>query len=148
MPFTLTDLSCGASGRSSGAELSGTPGPQPARRCEQVHPDTVVVDRLTAFLNRDPEPSGADALELMSLLIHGSGRPLLAETWPVEATVSEDRYGIPTATVTAGHYQVRVVQATDDAGDLRVEITDDDGDDVGLAVTVNGRRVLGPMPCT
>jgi hypothetical protein len=113
-----------------------------------VHPDTAIVDELTAFLNRDPEPSGADAVELMSSLIAGSGRPLLTETWPLEAQVSEDRYGIVTATVTAGPYTIRVRQPADGTADLRIEVDSEDGDDYGLAIAVNGRAVLDPMTFT
>jgi hypothetical protein len=113
-----------------------------------AHPDTVIVDALTAFFNRESEPSGADAVELMCALIAASGRPLLTETWPVQADVEEDRYGIATATVHVGPYTVRVGQPADGGGDLRVEVVSDDGDDYGLAIAVNGRAVLDPMTFT
>jgi len=122
--------------------------PNDEDRGEDRHPDTAIVDAVAAFLNRDPEPSGADALELMSLLVEGSGRPLLPGTWQIDAQVTEDRYGIATATVTAGAYTIRIRQLADRSGDLRVDVVSADGDDYGLAVTVNGRRVLDPMPCT
>ena len=116
------------------------------------HPDTVLVDQLTAFLNREHEPSGADLLEYLSLLIDGSGRPVLQETWEFTTDLSEDRHGLLTATITAGSYTIRVTQPTDKSGDLTVTITsadhDDDRDDFGLAITIDGRSVLDPMTCT
>lgn len=113
------------------------------------HPDTVLVDTLTGFLNRDSEPSGADAVALMMHLIDGSGRPLHTQpTDDVGAEVTEDRYGLYTAVVTVGDVTVRVYQPTDGTADLRVAITTGDGDDYGLAVTVDGRPVLDAMPCT
>ena len=116
------------------------------------HPDTVLVDRLTAYLNREPEPSGADTLEYLSLLIDGSGRPLLSETWEFTTDLREDRHGLVTATITAGRYTIRVAQIHDRSGDLAVTITSADNpadrDDSGLALTVYGRPVLDPMTCT
>jgi hypothetical protein len=116
------------------------------------HPDTVLVDRLTAYLNREHEPSGADTLEYLSLLIDGSGRPLLSETWEFTTDLSEDRHGLTTAAITAGSYTIRVAQMPDRSGDLAVTITSADNvadrDDYGLAITVDGRPVLEPMTCT
>lgn len=121
-------------------------------RATVQHPDTVLVDRLTAYLNREQEPSGADTLEYLSLLIDGSGRPLLSETWEFATDLSEDRHGLVTATVTAGSYTIRVAQTPDSSGDLTLTITsadnDADRDDYGLAITVDGRSVLDPMTCT
>lgn len=119
---------------------------QPQPGSGQRHPDTLIVDQLTALLNRHPEPSGADAVALLCQLIAGSGRPLLAETWLIEVDSTEDRYGIAIATVTAGPYLIRVSQATDGTAELRVDIAVEDGDDHGLAITVNGRSVLDPVP--
>jgi hypothetical protein len=124
-------------------------GPQSPQR----HPDTDIVDELTAYLNSTADPSGGDVVELVCQLIAGSGRPLLsAETWDVTAEVSEDRYGLVTATVTAGPYTIRVFQPTNGPADLQVAITSGDGeadrDDWGLAVSVDDRPVLDPMPNT
>ncbi|WP_433616830.1 hypothetical protein ACQP2P_15960 [Dactylosporangium sp. CA-139114] len=116
------------------------------------HPDTCIVDELTAYLNSTTDPSGADVVSLLSQLITGSGRPLLNETWDFTADVSEDRHGLLTGTVTAGPYTIRVTQPTTGIGDLHVAITsaatDTDRDDWGLAVTVDDRPVLDPMTCT
>ncbi len=82
----------------------------------------------------------------------GSGRPLLAETWEFTTDLREDRHGLFTATITAGPYTVRVAQTTDGTGELTVAITSAgdiaDRDDYGLAITVDGRPVLDPMPMT
>ncbi|GAA4259866.1 hypothetical protein [Dactylosporangium darangshiense] len=116
------------------------------------HPDTVLIDELTAYLNSTHEPSGGDVVDLLDQLIAGSGRPLLNEAWDVTAEVSEDRYGLLTATVTAGPYTIRVAQPTSGPADLHVAITSSDTeadrDDWGLAITVDDRPVLDPMPCT
>lgn len=113
-----------------------------------LHPDTILVDRLTAWLNSQDEPSGGDAMELLCSLIADSGRPLLSQTWEVTAEVDYGRYGIATGVVTAGDYTMQVAQPDGDHADLVVEILTDDGDDFGLAVVVNGRTVLEAMPCT
>ncbi|MEV1109135.1 hypothetical protein AB0I95_10825 [Micromonospora sp. NPDC049751] len=110
----------------------------------EQHADTVIVDALTAFLNRDPEPSAADALQLMSTLIDSSGRPLLAETWDFTTEVSEDRYGIPTATLTAGPVTIAVTQLPGAAAPLRIAITTDNGEHVSLDLTVNQHPVHDP----
>jgi hypothetical protein len=119
---------------------------------EAEHPDTVLVDRLTAYLNSEHEPSGADTLEYLSLLIDSSGRPLLAETWEFTTDLTEDRYGLRTATITAGPFTIRVTQPTDRSGDLTVAITSADTpadrDDYGLSITVDDRPVLDPMTFT
>jgi hypothetical protein len=116
------------------------------------HPDTVLVDMLTAYLNTEHEPSGADIADLVCQLITGSGRPLLAERWELTADVLEDRHGLLTATLTAGAYTIRVGQTTDRTGDLTVAITSADTaadrDDYGLAITVDDRPILDPMPMT
>ncbi|MEU7925086.1 hypothetical protein [Micromonospora sp. NPDC049107] len=112
------------------------------------HPDTMIVDELTAFLNREADPSGADVVELLCGLISGSGRPLIDEAWEIEAEVTETRYGLQVAAVTADKYVVRVYQPTDRSADLRVEVLTEDGDDFGLAVTVDGRPVLDAMTFT
>jgi hypothetical protein len=112
------------------------------------HPDTVIVDQLTMFLNRGWEPSGADAVDLLCGLISGSGRPLLDQAWEIDADVTETRYGLPVATVAADKYVVRVYQPTDRSADLLVEVVTEDGDDLGLAVTVDGPPVLDAMPFT
>ena len=112
------------------------------------HLDTAIVDELTTFLNRNQEPAGADAISLLCDLVARSGRPLLTDTWPIDTDVDENRYGIATATVTAGTYTIRVCQAGHCDADLRVEITTEDGDDYGLAIRVDGRPVLDPMPCS
>ncbi|MFK3983084.1 hypothetical protein ACI2K4_22240 [Micromonospora sp. NPDC050397] len=112
------------------------------------HPDTVILDDLTAFLNREADPSGADVVSLLSALISGSGRPLLDEAWEIDAEVTETRHGLQVAAVTADKYVVRVYQPTDRTADLRVDVSTEDGDDFGLAVTVNGRPVLDPMTFT
>ncbi|WP_020525182.1 hypothetical protein [Catelliglobosispora koreensis] len=116
---------------------------------EALHSDTVLVDRLTAWLNEQTEVSGGDAVEVICELIAESGRPLLNETWEVCADVEQDRYGISTAVTEVGGYQVRVGQDPDAAGaDVVVSIDTPDGDDFGLAISVNGRRILDPMTCT
>jgi len=113
------------------------------------HPDTVVVDTLTAFLNRNDEPSGADTVALLTDLIAHTGRPLHAQpSVDIDADVEQDRYGLFTTVVTAGEITVRVYQPTDGTSDLHVAITTDDGDDYGLAVTVDGQSVLDAMPNT
>ncbi len=116
------------------------------------HPDTWIVDELTAYLNSTREPSGADVTDLVCQLIAGSGRPLLNETWDVTAEVTEDRYGLLTATVTAGPYTIRVAQPASGPADLHIAVTsgdtEADRDDWGLAITVDDRPVLDPMPCT
>ncbi|MFF5230251.1 hypothetical protein [Dactylosporangium sp. NPDC000521] len=116
------------------------------------HPDTVLVDEVTAYLNGTHEPSGADVIELLWTLIRRSGRPLLSETWDFTADVTEDRHGLLTATITAGPYTIRVTQPTDDSGELRIDVRSHDdpaeADDFGLAITVDGRPVLDPMTCT
>ncbi|MFG1650664.1 hypothetical protein ACGFIE_12085 [Micromonospora sp. NPDC049275] len=116
----------------------------------QQHPDTAIVDALTAFLNREAEPSGADALELVSSLIDSSGRPLLAETWDVNAAVSEDRYGVPTATITAGPVTIAVTPVPGTAAPLSVAIATENGEYVSLDLTVNQHPVHHPAvlaPC-
>jgi hypothetical protein len=119
---------------------------------EAEHPDTVLVDRLTAYLNSEHEPSGADTLEYLSLLIDSSGRPLLAETWEFTTDLTEDRYGLLTATITAGPFTIRVTQPTDRSGDLTVAITSADPpadrNDYGPSITVDDRPVLDPMTFT
>lgn len=116
------------------------------------HPDTAIVDDLTAYLNSTADPSGGDLMDLVGQLIAGSGRPLLNETWDLTAEVSEDRYGLLTATIIAGPYTIRVAQPTAGGADLLVAITsgdtEADGDDWGLAITVDDRPVLDPMPNT
>ncbi|MBG0568800.1 hypothetical protein [Actinoplanes aureus] len=116
------------------------------------HRDTVLVDRLTAWLNTEPEPSGADLLDYVFQLIKHSGRPLLSETWDFTADVDEDRHGLITATITAGPFTIRVSQAVDDRADLNVVITSADApaerDDYGLSITVDDRLVLEPMTFT
>lgn len=116
----------------------------------EQHPDTVLVDELTAFLNERSEPSGADTVEVLVQLIAASGRPLLTHpTTELDAEVEVDRYGLMTARVTADDgTTVQVYQPTDGLADLRVDITTDDADDLGLAITVNGRPVLDAMTCT
>ncbi|MFG2042201.1 hypothetical protein [Dactylosporangium sp. NPDC048998] len=125
---------------------------EPEHPGNERHPDTSIVDDLTAYLNSTADPSGADLMDLVGQLIAGSGRPLLNETWDVTAEVSEDRYGLLTATVTAGPYTIRVAQPTTGPADLQVAITSGDTDanrdDWGLAVTVDDRPVLDPMPNT
>lgn len=117
------------------------------------HPDTVLVDTLTAYLNSTFEPRDDDVADLVGQLIARSGRPLLDERWDLEAEVSEDRHGLLTGTLTAGPYTVRVTQPTDGSGDLHVAITSADPTDVtdhpdngGLAITVDGLTVLEPVP--
>lgn len=119
------------------------------------HPDTALVDELTAYLNSTYEPSGADVMALVCQLISGSGRPLLDERWDFDAEVTEDRHGLLTGTLTAGPYTIRITQPTDRSGDLHIEVTTTDPDDpdvqpddFGLAITIDGRRLLDPMPCT
>ncbi|WP_306211085.1 hypothetical protein [Actinoplanes sp. RD1] len=114
------------------------------------HPDTVLVDELTAFLNERSEPSGADTVEVLMQLIAASGRPLLTRpTTDLEAEVELDRYGLMTARVTTDDgTTVQVYQPTSGLADLRIDITTDDGDDLGVAITVNGRPVLDAMTCT
>lgn len=112
-------------------------------------PDTLIVDALTAFLNRESEPSGADTMQLLMQMIAHSGRPLL--TMPTEqifAEVREDRYGLRTAHVDVGGVTIRIFQPTSGSADLRIEVDTGDGDDLGLAITVNGRPVLDAMTCT
>ncbi|WP_412749603.1 hypothetical protein [Krasilnikovia sp. M28-CT-15] len=85
----------------------------------------------------------------MTRLVQGSGRPLLpGETWPVDATVEEDRRGLLTGVLTIGEYTVRVFQPADGSADLHLAVTTADGDDYGLAVTVDGEPVLDAMPGT
>ncbi|MEV6923972.1 hypothetical protein AB0M46_05590 [Dactylosporangium sp. NPDC051485] len=129
---------------------TGTETPEDAR-----HTDTALVDELTAYLNSTYEPSGGDLMELVCQLISGSGRPLLDERWDFDAEVSEDRHGLLTGTVTAGRYTIRVTQPTDISGDLHIDVTTTDPDDAdaqpddfGLAITIDGRRLLDPMTCT
>lgn len=113
------------------------------------HSDTLIVDALTAFLNRESEPSGADTVELVMQLITVSGRPLHTQpTTELQAEVREDRYGLCTAIVEAGDIRIRVYQPTTGNADLRIEVDTGDGDDLGLAITVNGRPVLDAMTCT
>ena len=113
------------------------------------HPDTVIVDVLTAFLNGEHEPSGADTVSLLMQLIDGSGRPLLSRTTTeLDAEVRYDRYGLGTAVVTADDTTIRIYQPAGGLADLRIEVDTGDGDDLGLAVTVNGRPVLDAMTCT
>jgi len=122
----------------------GDDGQVPPRR-----PDTMIVDRLTAFLNRDSEPSGADTVELIMQLIQASGRPLLTQpTIEIDAEVREDRYGLYTAVVTADDTTIRIYQPTSGTADLCIEVDTGDGDDLGVAITVNGRPVLDAMTCT
>jgi hypothetical protein len=125
---------------------------EPDQPRDKPHPDTFIVDELTAHLNGTADPSGGDLMDLAGQLIAGSGRPLLNETWDVTAEVTEDRYGLLTATVTAGPYTIRVAQPTTGPADLRVAITSNDTeadrDDWGLAITVDDRPVLDPMPTT
>jgi hypothetical protein len=116
---------------------------------DNPHPDTVLVDALTAFLNRDGSPSGADAVNLMTELIAASGRPLLDSTpWALHTEVTTDRFGLATATVTAGPYRIRVHQPTavDAAADLHIAITTGNGHTPAPAITVNGRPAPGPLP--
>lgn len=121
----------------------GDDGRFPARQ-----PDTLIVDALTAFLNRD-EPSGADTVELLMQLIDRSGRPLLTmPTEDIDAEVREDRYGLRTAYVDVGGMTIRIFQPTTGTADLRIEVDTGDGDDLGLAITVDGRPVLDAMTCT
>ncbi|MGI5238712.1 hypothetical protein [Dactylosporangium sp. CA-139066] len=125
---------------------------EPEHPTGERHPDTAIVDELTAYLNSTTDPSGADLMNLVGQLIAGSGRPLLNETWDVTAEVTEDRYGLVTATVTAGPYTIRVAQPPAGPADLQVAVTsgdtEADGDDWGLAITVDDRAVLDPMPNT
>lgn len=131
-----------------------TTGTGPQQPKDERHPDTSIVDDLTAYLNSTADPSGGDLMDLVGQLIAGSGRPLLNETWDFTAEVTEDRHGLVTATVTAGPYTIRVFQPTSGPADLQVAITssdtDDDADrnDLGLAVTVDDRPVLDAMPIT
>jgi hypothetical protein len=112
-------------------------------------PDTMIVDRLTAFLNRDSEPSGADTVELIMQLIQASGRPLLTQpTTEIDAEVREDRYGLATALITADDTTIRIYQPTSGTTDLRIEVNTGDSDDLGVAITVNDRPVLDAMTCT
>ncbi|GAA1577238.1 hypothetical protein GCM10009827_118850 [Dactylosporangium maewongense] len=125
---------------------------EPDRPRDKRHPDTFIVDELTAYLNGTADPSGGDLMDLVGQLIAGSGRPLLNQTWDVAAEVTEDRYGLLTATVTAGPYTIRVAQTTSGPADLCVAITsgdtEADHDDWGLAITVDDRPVLDAMPNT
>lgn len=122
----------------------GDDGRFPARQT-----DTLIVDRLTAFLNRDSEPGGADTVELIMQLIQASGRPLLTQpTIEIDAEVREDRYGLYTAVVTADDTTIRIYQPAGGTADLRIEVDTGDGDDLGVAITVNGRPVLDAMTCT
>jgi hypothetical protein len=113
-----------------------------------VHPDTKLVDQLTAWFNTQQSVSGADTVEYVSLLISGSGRPLLRETWSFTTDLDEDRHGLTTATVTAGPFTILVTQTVDDSSDLTVAITttDEAADHrgLGLAVTVDDRPVVDP----
>lgn len=123
----------------------------PQRPHEQQPQDTTIVNQLAAFLNRDSEPSGADTLEFLTLLIHGSGRPLLTvPTLDVNAEVTEDRYGLYTATVTIGGITIRVFQPVDDSADVCVDIHQEHGygEPHRVMVTAAGRAVLNPMPLT
>lgn len=112
------------------------------------HPDTIIVDHLTAWLNQQTDVSGGDAVDILCELIAASGRPLLNETWDVTADVDEDRYGICTATAEVGAYRIRAAQDPSHDAEVIVSIDTPDGDDFGLAIEVNGRRVLEPMTCT
>ncbi|MEU8001587.1 hypothetical protein AB0B66_10540 [Catellatospora sp. NPDC049111] len=115
---------------------------------EQTHPDTLIVDQLTAFLNRSVDPSGGDVVDLLTSLVCDSGRPLLNHTIELDAEVVEDRYGIATAVVYAGPYTIRITQPADGHADIVVAVTTDDHDDYGLAITVDRRPVLDAMPNT
>ncbi|MET7397353.1 hypothetical protein ABZS66_28095 [Dactylosporangium sp. NPDC005572] len=133
-------------------DANSTIGPETGSPAGPRHPDSVLVDELTAFLNSTADPSSGDLMDLVGQLIAGGGRPLLNETWDITADVTEDRYGLLTATVTAGPYTIRVSQPTGGPADLHVAITSSGTeagrDDWGLAVTVDDRPVLDPMPCT
>jgi hypothetical protein len=113
------------------------------------HPDTTVMDRLTAFLNRESEPSGGDAVALMMELITASGRPLLTlPTMDVEAAVTEDRHGLYTATITIGGITIRVFQPVDGSADVCLDPPHGYGEPYQFLVTTAGRPVLGPVPLT
>lgn len=115
------------------------------------HPDTQIVDELTAFLNRQSEPSGADLTSLLMQLLERSGRPLLAlPTLDVDAEVSHDRYGLATATVNIGGLTIKIWQPTDEAADVRIAVTTNYryGDDYRITASVDGRTLLDPTTLT
>ncbi|GAB7048389.1 hypothetical protein [Catenuloplanes indicus] len=115
---------------------------------QERHPDTVLLDRLTAFINSSNPPSGADVVQLLCELLDGSGRPVVSEPWEMTAEVVEDAYGIPAAVVTAGGYTVRLFQHPIDQPDLRIEVHNDTpitGQATGpVGITVGDRPVLTP----
>ncbi|WP_033339579.1 hypothetical protein [Catenuloplanes japonicus] len=115
---------------------------------EERHPDTVLLDRLTAFINRNHPPSGADVVQLLCELLDSSGRPVISEPWEMTAEVIEDQHGIPAVVVTAGGYTVRLFQHPIDSPDLRIEVHNDTpitGQATGpVGVTIDDRPVLTP----
>ncbi|MEV0453747.1 hypothetical protein [Catellatospora methionotrophica] len=115
---------------------------------QQPHPDSAVLDRLTAYLNTSTHASASDVVDLLTSLITDTGRPLLRHTFDIETEVVEDRHGIAAALIHIGSYTIRVAQPTDDHADIVVAITCEDRDDYGLAITVDGRPVLDAMPMT
>jgi hypothetical protein len=112
----------------------------------QRYSDTVIVDHLAAWLNRQRDPSGADTIDYLSVLIAGSGRPLLADTWDLEARIEPDRYGVDAVVGDIGDYTIRAAQATDADADLVVAISTPHGDDHALVIVVDGRTILPATP--
>jgi len=111
------------------------------------HPDSDLVDQLTALLNSPGRPSDTDIVERLTQSLNAGGRPIRAEpAVGMRAEVAADPYGLISATVRAGTYTIQVTQPIDDSSDLHIQITSHDADaepdSHGLAISLDGHPLL------